>query len=224
MAGRGGRGRGKGALSFQVESLGFGRGQSLPETILQPPPLFPPLEFKPLPVATGEEYEYLLALKQEFRTAMQESPYYIRATEKKNHIRRYSDKYNAQAQETASAWKPEWSHFPEELRPKVRQKRKAGSDGTPNLPKKLTAENKEQLKKTLDELEIKEGQEVEEEGEEGEEKKKKKEGEEGEEVEADEEEYYEDDMEEETDYNVNYFDNGEEDGDAGEDDEEGPVY
>lgn len=39
MAGRG-RGRGKG-MSFNVEALGFGRGEALPGSIIQPPPLFP---------------------------------------------------------------------------------------------------------------------------------------------------------------------------------------
>ena len=39
MAGRG-RGIGRG-MSFNVESLGFGRGEALPGPILQPPPVFP---------------------------------------------------------------------------------------------------------------------------------------------------------------------------------------
>ena len=39
MAGRG-RGRGK-TVSFDVQALGFGRGEALPAAILQPPPLFP---------------------------------------------------------------------------------------------------------------------------------------------------------------------------------------
>jgi hypothetical protein len=39
MAGRG-RGRGKN-VSFNVEALGFGRGEALPGPIAQPPPIFP---------------------------------------------------------------------------------------------------------------------------------------------------------------------------------------
>lgn len=39
MAGRG-RGRGKN-VSFNVEALGFGRGETLPGPISQPPPIFP---------------------------------------------------------------------------------------------------------------------------------------------------------------------------------------
>ena len=39
MAGRG-RGRGK-TVSFDIQVLGFGRGEALPAASLQPPPLFP---------------------------------------------------------------------------------------------------------------------------------------------------------------------------------------
>lgn len=39
MAARG-RGRGRG-LSFSVDTLGFGRGETLPAAIQQPPPLYP---------------------------------------------------------------------------------------------------------------------------------------------------------------------------------------
>lgn len=43
MAGRG-RGRGK-SVSFDVQALGFGRGEALPAASLQPPPLFPVRNF-----------------------------------------------------------------------------------------------------------------------------------------------------------------------------------
>ena len=36
--GRGGAGRG---ISFNIDNLGFGRGEALPRPILQPPPFFP---------------------------------------------------------------------------------------------------------------------------------------------------------------------------------------
>lgn len=43
MGGRG-RGRGRGAnVSFNVEQLGFSRGEALPGPVTQPPPLFPSL-------------------------------------------------------------------------------------------------------------------------------------------------------------------------------------
>lgn len=45
MAGRGrGRGRGRG-FSFDVGVIGFKRGEALPATIQQPPPLYPVGEF-----------------------------------------------------------------------------------------------------------------------------------------------------------------------------------
>ena len=56
MAGRGrGRGRGGKGMSFSVESLGFGRGESLPGPILQPPPIFPVSE-NTKPKTNGGEF------------------------------------------------------------------------------------------------------------------------------------------------------------------------
>lgn len=37
-----------------------------------------PLEFHPVPLPSGEEGEYVLALKQELRGAMRQLPYFIR--------------------------------------------------------------------------------------------------------------------------------------------------
>ena len=37
-----------------------------------------PMEHKPVPLATGEEAEYMQALKQEFRGAMKTLPFFIR--------------------------------------------------------------------------------------------------------------------------------------------------
>ncbi|XP_021413559.2 RNA polymerase III subunit GL b isoform X4 [Oncorhynchus mykiss] len=79
MAGLGrGRGRGKGYMSFSIEAVGIGKGENLPPSILQPTPLFPPMEHKPVPLVMGEEAEYMLALKQEFRGNMKTLPFYVR--------------------------------------------------------------------------------------------------------------------------------------------------
>lgn len=79
MASRGGgRGRGRGQLTFNMEAVGIGKGDALPPPTLQPSPLFPPLEFHPVPLPAGEEGEYVLALKQELRGAMRQLPYFIR--------------------------------------------------------------------------------------------------------------------------------------------------
>jgi len=40
MAGRG-RGRGRGSFTFDTGALGFGKGETLPAALLQPPPLYP---------------------------------------------------------------------------------------------------------------------------------------------------------------------------------------
>ncbi|CAB1350993.1 unnamed protein product [Coregonus sp. 'balchen'] len=66
MAGRG-RGRGRGQMTFNLEDVGIGRGDSLPPTTFKPSPLFPPMPAQPVPLQTGDEVEYMLALKQEMR-------------------------------------------------------------------------------------------------------------------------------------------------------------
>ncbi|KAK2176555.1 hypothetical protein NP493_656g01014 [Ridgeia piscesae] len=99
--GRGGAGRG---ISFNIENLGFGRGESLPGPILQPPALFPPLEQKPVPLQAGEEGDYLLALKQEYQGSMKESVYFLKELQRKRDIERYSDKY--QLGQGEEHWEP----------------------------------------------------------------------------------------------------------------------
>ena len=66
----GGRGRGRGggarnAMSFNVEELGFRRGDALPVSQLAPPPLFPPLPAQPAPFQNTEELEYLQVMLRE---------------------------------------------------------------------------------------------------------------------------------------------------------------
>uniref|UniRef100_A0A8C6P9R7 Polymerase (RNA) III (DNA directed) polypeptide G n=1 Tax=Nothobranchius furzeri TaxID=105023 RepID=A0A8C6P9R7_NOTFU len=90
-----GKGRGVGAFTFNIEALGIGRG-SMPEARMGPSPLFPNTEFKPVPLTVGEEEEYMLALKQEMRGAMQRLPCNIKYQTKK-------------AGERESVWK----HYPE---------------------------------------------------------------------------------------------------------------
>ena len=36
-----GRGRGRATMSFSIETLGFGRGESIPVSTQQPPPVYP---------------------------------------------------------------------------------------------------------------------------------------------------------------------------------------
>ncbi|XP_071953381.1 DNA-directed RNA polymerase III subunit RPC7-like [Antedon mediterranea] len=220
MGGRG-RGRGRGsALSFTAEVLGLGRGaDALPTGALQPPPLFPPLEYKALPLLTGEAREYMLALKQEFRASSRDSPFYIKPRNKKKDIDRYSDKYQGSGQNADnSEWTPDWTRFPKELQIRVKKSRVKGSIIKPSLKKKSEDKQKtKEIENKLEELVKKE--------EEGSGKEEGEEEEEKEAIEDDEEFYDEEEMEEGTDYIVNYFDNGE-DFAPDEDDnlEDGPVY
>ena len=64
MPAGGGRGKG-GGLSFSTESLGFGRGEVLPSSVLSPPPTFPPLNNKPVKLET--ENDFLLTKSTELR-------------------------------------------------------------------------------------------------------------------------------------------------------------
>ncbi|XP_070542335.1 DNA-directed RNA polymerase III subunit RPC7-like [Ptychodera flava] len=226
MAGRG-RGRGRGALAVAAETLGIGRGD-LPPPTLEPPPVFPPLEFKPVLLLAGEEYDYMLALKQEYRGTIRDSPYFIKPQNRKKDIERYSDKYQTNGnQDSVIGFRPDWRRLPQEL--KIRSQRtKLRASIRPNLStidaKKSKSLSDDVIKKTLESLEQQEtlkdtkGETV------REEEQEEQEGEEGEE--AEEEEFYdEEDLEEGTDYNVTYFDNGEDYG-LDEDDnlDDGPIY
>ena len=64
------------------------------------------MEYRPVPLCSGDEYDYLLALKQEYRGAMRESPYYIHSVEKKKDIQRYSDKYQLGQEDNSNNWEP----------------------------------------------------------------------------------------------------------------------
>ncbi|KAM8735098.1 DNA-directed RNA polymerase III subunit RPC7-like isoform 1-T2 [Acanthopagrus schlegelii] len=231
MAGRG-RGRGRRMMTFSVEAVGINRGDSLPPSIQQPTPLFPVMEQKPLPLTGGEEAEYLLALKQEFRGAMKSLPCFIQPAAALRDVERYSDKYHSSEQTDAlTEWTPDWKKFPKELRVHVKKAARMGvsaavshSDRVQSSQKKNKVKDKQEVLLKLETLEKKEEQgssgEEEEEEEEGEEKKKKQEEEEAE----GEEEYDEEEFEEETDYVMSYFDNGEEFGGDSDDNMDEAIY
>lgn len=124
MAGRGrggGRGRGRAAMSFNVEQLGFSAGEALPGPVLQPPPIYPPMENRPVPLKTGVEGEYMLALKRDFVEFLRESPAFITPIAVKADIERYSDRYQvALAKRIHGQIKFDWARFPPELRPQTK--------------------------------------------------------------------------------------------------------
>ncbi|XP_037639392.1 RNA polymerase III subunit GL b [Sebastes umbrosus] len=225
MAGRG-SGRGRRMMSFSVEAVGINRGDSLPPSIQQPTPLYPVMEQKPLPLTGGEEAEYLLALKQEFRGAMKSLPCFIQPAAAHRDVERYSDKYHSSEQtDGLTEWTPDWKRFPKELR--VKKPAREGvsaavsrSDKLQSGQKKKKVKEKEEVLLKLETLQKKEEQQSSEEEEEGEEKKKKQEEEEAE----GEEEYDEEEFEEETDYVMSYFDNGEEFGGDSDENMDEAIY
>uniref|UniRef100_A0A3B4G7V0 Uncharacterized protein n=1 Tax=Pundamilia nyererei TaxID=303518 RepID=A0A3B4G7V0_9CICH len=91
---RGGGRRGR-MLSFTMETV---KGDAPPPSVQQPTPVFPVMERKPLPLTGGEEAEYLLALKQDFRGAMRSLPCFIQPLVTHRDVERYSDKYNRSEQ------------------------------------------------------------------------------------------------------------------------------
>ncbi|XP_069041134.1 DNA-directed RNA polymerase III subunit RPC7-like [Lepisosteus oculatus] len=215
MAGRG-RGRGRGQMSFNVEAMGLGKGEPLPPSTLQPTPLFPPMENKPVPLQAGEEAEYMLALKQELRGAMKNLPYFVRPAVPKKDVERYSDKYqSSEPTDNTIEWTPDWNRLPRELRIRVRKPPKEKPLQVPKRSQQKRVDKEEIIRK-LETLEKKE-QEV---SSEEEEEEKKQEEEEQE----NEEEYDEEEFEEETDYVMSYFDNGEEFGADSDDNMDEAIY
>lgn len=204
-------------MTFNIEAVGIGKGEALPPPTLQPSPLFPPLEYKPVPLQTGEEVEYMLALKQELRGAMKNLPYFLKPSAPKKDVERYSDKYQSSGPvDSPSEWHPDWRQFPPELKTRVRKiKKQRATVPTPKNKTQLPTDKEEAIKK-LETLEKKEEEVTSEEEEE------KEEGEEGKEEE--EEEYDEEEFEEETDYIMSYFDNGEDFGGDSDDNMDEAIY
>merc|ERR1719318_1433734 len=183
----GGRGRGSG-LSFSTESLGLGRGDILPSSVLSPPPTFPPLSNKPVKLQT--ENEFVLTKSRDLRNYFRSSQFYLRPES-----------------DPRTDLDLDWSQFPQELRPHTGSKnKKTKSAAKVNL---VTKKSNIDIQTTLSALEQKENstkdgkQEPQDDSEEEEEEEKQSEH--GSDAEEPDEE-----MDGGTDYANNYFDNGEE--------------
>ncbi|KAF7663533.1 hypothetical protein LDENG_00207560 [Lucifuga dentata] len=211
-----GRGRGVASFTFSVEALGIGRG-SMPEARVGPSPLFPNTDFKPVPLKAGEDEDYMLALKQELRAAMQRLPHNIKPHSRKSEVERYTERYLKQRQMEDEKWTPDWNRLPKELMPqKTKPRAKAG---TKKKTVKISRKETEEMLSKLDQLEKKDDGNPEKSDDE-EEKKTKNENEE-EEIEG--EDYDEEDIEEENDYIESYFDNGEDFGADSDDNMDGEA-
>uniref|UniRef100_A0A4W4HFK8 DNA-directed RNA polymerase III subunit n=1 Tax=Electrophorus electricus TaxID=8005 RepID=A0A4W4HFK8_ELEEL len=180
-----GRGRGRTQFTFNVDSLGFGRGEALPASALVPSPLFPPLQFRPVPLPTGEEVDYMLALKQELRASSKILPSHIRPGRVKidNRVHDISLPFYGGHFLTFAI---EMAFFHCWFQQTLEKNEKNQSEG----------EEDEEKKKT--------GEEEEESGE--------------------GEDYDEEEFEEETDYIMSYFDNGEDFGGDSDDNMDEATY
>ncbi|XP_038177754.1 DNA-directed RNA polymerase III subunit RPC7 [Arvicola amphibius] len=218
MAGNKGRGRGRAAYSFNIEAVGFSRGEKLPDVVLKPPPLFPDTDYKPVPLKTGEDEDYMLALKQELRETVKRMPYFIEApAEKQDDIERYSKRYMKVYKEE---WIPDWRRLPREIMPRKKVKKAdpkskmaKAADRGPSLT------NSADVLKKIEELERRgDGEKSDEENEDREgSKEKEKDGDDEDDSEQEEYEYDEEEQEEENDYINSYFDDGDDFGADSED-------
>ncbi|XP_075597083.1 DNA-directed RNA polymerase III subunit RPC7 [Balearica regulorum gibbericeps] len=208
MAGSG-RGRGRAAFTFNIEAIGFTKGAALPDVACTPPPPFPSTDNKPVPLKTGEDEDYMLALKQDLRGTMKKMPYFLAVEEDREVIERYSKKYQDNEKEHA-AWTPDWRRLPREMKPK-KKTRKAGAK--PKKAKSSEPKSNLDVLKKIEELEKKDDEEK---SEDEKDQTKDKEGEDDEEAEEPEE-YDEEEHEEENDYISSYFEDGDDFG-AGSDD------
>ncbi|XP_072947802.1 DNA-directed RNA polymerase III subunit RPC7-like [Epargyreus clarus] len=214
----GGRGRGRGSnLSLthdQLQALGSGRGENV--QILTPPPLFPKLETKPLPLNCDAATDYLLIVKDQFIEFLHESPAYVKANTRTDGIERYSDKYKiALDAKKGKVLNCVWANMPTELKPQARRvhtttrKRKLDE---PNIVKRLqTLEKKESLEGTAEDVETIEDEE-----------NAKNPDDNDEDLEDEQEQ--DEEVDDGTDYANNYFDNGEDYDEEDDNLDDGPVY
>ncbi|XP_063233792.1 DNA-directed RNA polymerase III subunit RPC7-like [Bacillus rossius redtenbacheri] len=224
--GRGGRGGGRGrvSMSFSTEQLGFGAGEALPGPTLQPPPVFPPMVNRPVPLQTSPETDYLLTLKRDLVQFLRDSPAYLQQEESRKDIERFSDRYQTLSH-APQELELDWGRLPRELRPAARPARpgkRRGGRPPGATPAKRPRKDVDVVGK-LEELEKTDAP-----ASDAEEEAEQKEGDdedEAEEKEDLEEEDVDEEMDEGTDYSKIYFDNGESYLDDEEDNlDDGPVY
>ncbi|KYM99209.1 PREDICTED: DNA-directed RNA polymerase III subunit RPC7-like [Cyphomyrmex costatus] len=199
-----GRGRGKSNVSFSMEQmLGISKGESsLSTPVSQPSVHYPPLEHKPPPLQLTDELNYLVEKQTAFIDWLRASPYYVKAPKVKNEdIERYSDAFDEEENDEFAYEKHyDWDFLPNELRAsrkrKPRQQREDEQKTDVDIVKKLTElEEKENMQQSAeDEAEEEEDEEMNDE-----------EKEIGDRIKEEEE----DEMDDGTDYTLEYFENGE---------------
>ncbi|XP_010635482.1 DNA-directed RNA polymerase III subunit RPC7 isoform X1 [Fukomys damarensis] len=220
----GNKGRGRASYTFNIEAVGFGRGEKLPDVVVKPPPLFPDTDYKPVPLKTGESEDYMLALKQELRGTMKRKPYFIEKPEEKPDIERYSKKY---MQTYKEEWIPDWRRLPREMMPRKKcRKADLKSKNAQGTDKVSSLINAADVLKKIEELEKKgDGEKSDEENEEKEgSKEKSKDGEDEDNEDAEQEDDDEEELEEENDYVNSYFEDGDDFGVDSDDNMDEATY
>ncbi|XP_001607617.1 DNA-directed RNA polymerase III subunit RPC7-like [Nasonia vitripennis] len=216
MAARG-RGRGKPSLALPGDP-GIGKGEVLPP-ILQPPPAYPPLDFKPLPTTITNELRYLQQRKKEFADFMHESFNNVLPIVVKKDIERYSDRYQDLSSTVKYHERYDWSRMPAELKPQV--KKRKGDKTQKNAKKKKKDIDIESKLQELEKKETTANQSDAEEGDKDDDESEDKDVEDKVEL---EEEEIDEEMDEGTDYVNNYFDNGENYEDDEENLDDGAIF
>ncbi|CAH2091259.1 unnamed protein product [Euphydryas editha] len=221
MTGRGrGRGNGKSLTHEQLQALGITRADNTTTPqILAPPPLFPKLEVKPLPLNCDAAMDYMVIVRDQFIEYLHESPAYVKTNTQTDGIERYSDKYKLLALDAKKGRVLDcvWTNMPPELRPhsgrtKLRATRKRKLDDPTEIAKRLQKLEKIESKgDTAEDMETNENED-----------EAKKEEDDNEEL-LDEEEP-EEEIDDGTDYANNYFDNGEDYEEEDDNGDDGPVY
>ncbi|XP_053683575.1 DNA-directed RNA polymerase III subunit RPC7-like [Sabethes cyaneus] len=217
MAGRG-RGKSTGTLTQeQLQSMGVTRNEMQTVSSAAPPPLYPILQSKPVPLESNPDRDYKILWKEDFISYLRESPYYTTVKCSKSPVERYSDKV-INVIENDPKRKQDggfiWSMMPAELRPTFKRSKPAGTIGSEkNAAKRSKVVDIDAKLSALEKKESFLDAEV----------KKEKHGDSDEDDEQ-EEEMVDEEMDDENDYGNNYFDNGEAYNEEDDNLDDGPVY
>ncbi|XP_040166623.1 DNA-directed RNA polymerase III subunit RPC7 [Anopheles arabiensis] len=218
MAGRG-RGKTNGTLTQeQLQSLGVTSKEMQTVTSAAPPPLYPALLAKPVPLESSADRTYKILWKEDFISYLRESTYYTTKKSSKLHVQRYSDKV-INVIENDPKTKREgdflWKLMPAELKPSY--KRVKNSLGPTNAKRQRSAADIDAKLKALEQKESS--------GDRSDIVKKEKSDSEDEKDGDDaDEELVDEEMDDDNDYGNNYFDNGEAYNDEDDNLDDGPVY
>ncbi|XP_074062791.1 DNA-directed RNA polymerase III subunit RPC7 isoform X2 [Macrotis lagotis] len=220
----GNKGRGRASFTFNIESVGFARGEKLPDVVLKPPPIYPDIDYKPVPLKAGEAEEYMLALKQEFRATMKRTPYFMDTEEEKQEIERYSKRYLKNYKEDDLEWVPDWRRLPREMMPRKKLTKGPKGQKTKGTAKVSTLMSSVDVLKKIEDLEKKGDEEKSDEETDGKEGGKGKSKDDEDEDDEAEKEDSDEEQEEENDYINSYFEDGDDFGVESDDNMDEATY